>query len=268
MQLAEVELLKDVVQYLDANDIRYFIMSGTLLGAVRHKGFIPWDDDIDLAVPRPDYDRLLALSDNNNEIKVKTFLSDKSYNEYFGKIESNRIIVHIVNRSSDEIEEKSSWVSLFPFDGMPNNAFIRKVHKMKILYFRMLYVMARFDQLANLKKKRKSKIERLLILFTVKFHMQNRLSKKKTFDKIDRLLKRYEYDKSDYVVDAMGAYKFKEMFPRSWFGEGQEYVFETLSLHGPSNYDDMLTQLYGDYMTPVDANEREGHYIKDIIIKR
>ena len=79
-------------------------------------------------------------------------------------------------------------------------------------------------------------------------------------------MKKYNYDDSDFVVDAMGAYKFKEMFPRKWFGEGKKYIFEGISLHGPSNYDDMLKQLYGDYMTPVGINEREGHYIKEILI--
>ena len=174
----------------------------------------------------------------------------------------------MVNKSSGKIEEKSSWISVFPFDGMPNNIVIRKIYMLKILFYRMLYVMARFDELANLDKKRKSKIEKFLIWVTVNFHIQNWLSKDKTFKKIDKLLKKYDYDQSDYVVDAMGAYKFKEMFPKKWFGNGKEYTFEGILLHGPSNYDDMLKQLYGDYLTPVGINDRTGHLIKEIIINR
>ena len=258
LQIKEVDMLRDTVAFFDRHGIRYFAMSGTLLGAIRHKGFIPWDDDIDLAMPRKDYNHFLSIATANG-IKLKHYTSDQSYPQYFAKIQSDKIKVIIKNTTTGTEEEASSWISVFPFDGMPKQALRRKIFRYRILFRRMLYVMARFDELANLKKKGRSAVEKILIFLTQNLHLQKLLSKEKTFRKIDRLLQKYPYDEADYVVDAMGAYKFKEMFPRNWFGNGKKYEFENLRITGPDNYDDMLTQLYGDYMTPVNEDERGGH---------
>lgn len=264
LQLKEVEMLKDTLAFFDRHNLRYYAMSGTLLGAVRHKGFIPWDDDIDLAMPRPDYNRLLDLSEKTEEIKLRYFGNDRQYNQYFAKIESDKIKVVLKNVSSGTEEKVSSWISVFPFDGMPNNWILRKVHQFRILFRRMLFVMARFDELANLKKKNRSKLEKILIFATQKLHLQRFLNRERTYKKIDKLIQKYTYDNSDYVVDAMGAYKFKEMFPRKWFGRGKSYDFEGVCLTGPEESDKMLTQLYGDYMTPVSEKDRGAHNLQDI----
>ncbi len=264
LQLKEVDMLKDTLSFFEKYGLRYYAMSGTLLGAVRHKGFIPWDDDIDLAMPRPDYNRLIAIAENTAEIKLRYYGNDKGYGHYFAKIESDKIKVVIKNNATGEEQKASSWISVFPFDGMPNNKIIRKIHQFRILFFRMLYVMSRFDDIANLKKKNRSFIERVLIFLTQKLHLQKIISRDYTFKKIDRILQKYDYDRSELVVDAMGAYKFKEMFPRKWFGKGKVYDFEGVNLIGPDVYDPMLTQLYGDYMTPVDESERGGHNMVDI----
>ena len=263
LQLKEVEMLRDVIVFFEKHNLRYFAISGTLLGAVRHKGFIPWDDDIDLGMPRPDYDKLLKITKRSKEISLRSFINDRSYNQYFVKIESDKIKV-IIKKPDGSEEKTSSWISVFPFDGMPNNKIIREIHKMRILYRRMLYVIARFDELANRERNNRPIIERIIMALTQKMHLQKRISKKSTYIGIDRLLKKYSYDSSDYVVDAMGAYKFKEMYPKAWFGFGREYGFESVKIKGPVEYHLMLKQLYGDYMTPVGANERKGHSITQI----
>ena len=263
LQLKEVEMLRETISFFDKHNLRYFAISGTLLGAVRHKGFIPWDDDIDLGMPRADYDKLLKISRHNKEISLRSFLNDKNYCQYFAKIESDRIRV-IIKKPDGSEEKTSSWISVFPFDGMPNNRIVRKLFMFRILFRRMLYVIARFDELVNREKANRPFSERAIMSVTKKLHLQKMFSKKSTYIGIDKLLKKYPYDSSNYVVDAMGAYKFKEMYPRKWFGKGKEYDFEGIKINGPDEYHLMLKQLYGDYMTPVGEKERKGHSISEV----
>ena len=78
-------------------------------------------------------------------------------------------------------------------------------------------------------------------------------------DKIDKLLKKYPIENSNWIVNFMGQYKFKEMFPKAWYGEGDYYKFEDDKLFGPSDYDAILTQQYGDYMTPPKDQDKNAH---------
>ncbi|WP_308603316.1 LicD family protein [uncultured Fibrobacter sp.] len=258
LQLKELELLKSFQKICAEQSFSYFALGGTLLGAVRHKGFIPWDDDIDIGIPREDYERFLDYCQNHEvPFELHTFRNDDSYYRYFSHIEDPSVKIRRRDKTIEEVS--SAWIDIFPLDGMPNNKFFRAVHKYHILYRRAMYRLSCFSRVVDVNKKNRPLYEKLLVKIGQIFPVEKILHVGKELRKLDRVLKKYPYRKSFYLVNAMGAYKFREMFHKKIYGEGKMYPFEDTEIRGPVDYDFVCTQLYSDYMTPPRQEERNHH---------
>lgn len=256
--MKELELFKKFAVFCEENKIQYFALGGTLLGAVRHKGFIPWDDDMDIGIPREDYERFLKLcGKKKTTFELHTFKNDANHYRYFSRIEDASIKVRRTDNTISEIS--SAWIDVFPLDGMPNNGIMRKIWKNYILYRRAVYKLSCFDMGVNTSKKGRPFVERCFIRFGKIFPVQKMFKTRRELKKLDRALKRFPYGKSDYLVNAMGAYKFREMFHKKYYGKGKWYEFEDTRIWGPEDYDTVCTQLYGDYMTPPKEADRNHH---------
>jgi lipopolysaccharide cholinephosphotransferase len=253
-----LDMMKELLPVIKENGWRYYMLGGTLLGAVRHKGFIPWDDDIDIGMPREDYDAFLAKIGESlpDYLRLDTYESNPEHHYYFSRIVDTRYSM----RREGSIEERTEnvWVDIFPLDGMPNGAFAREFHQFHLLAVRALYHISCFERV-NLQRPNRPLSERIIIRFVQVTGFGRKADTKMKLRKLDRLLRRYPYEKSDYIVNFMGQYKFKEMFPKRLYGEGQDYPFEDITLHGPKHYDEILTQMYGDYMTPPKEEDRNAH---------
>lgn len=258
LQLTELELFKKFAYVCEKNDIKYFALGGTLLGAVRHKGFIPWDDDMDIGIPREDYERFLKLcEDERVPFEMHNFKNDKNYFRYFARIEDPSIKIKRTDKMIAEIS--SAWIDIFPLDGMPNNRLLRKIWEYYLLYRRALYRFSCFSIAVDVNKKGRPFIEKCLINIGKIIPVQKIFKTNKELKKLDRALKKFSYAKSDYLINVMGAYKFKEMFHKSIYGKGKWYSFEDTKIWGPEDYDAVCTQLYGDYMTPPSEDEKNHH---------
>jgi len=257
-QLKELELFKKFSEFCKKNNITYYALGGTLLGAVRHKGFIPWDDDMDVGIPREDYEKFINLCNTKKvDFELHTFQNDPNHIRYFSRLEDPSIKVKRTDNITEEIS--SAWIDVFPLDGMPNNKIIRNIHKNYILYRRATYKLSCFNIAVNVNKKNRPFIEKVFIKFGQVFPVEKIFKTKKQLIKLDKALKRFSYEKSNYLVNAMGAYKFREMFNKKYYGKGKYYKFEDTKVFGPNDYDTVCTQLYGDYMTPPKKEERNHH---------
>lgn len=265
LQLKELNLLKFFQKICKENSIRYFALGGTLLGAVRHRGFIPWDDDIDVGIPRPDYERLcqiLEKSEFGEEIRFCTYKNNPAYIRYFGHIEDTRF--KIVRHDKLTAEETFAWIDLFPLDAMPNNAILRKIKVWQVLALRAMFRFSCFDRLVDVKKKGRPLHERILIWVGLHTPIQKLFDTKKCLARLEKALTSIPYEKSNYLVNAMGAYKFREMFHKKYYGDGKLYPFEDTEIMGPVDYDFVCTQLYGDYMTPPKMDDRNHHGLQTV----
>ena len=260
LQLTELNILKELLPIFERNGIRYYALGGTMLGAVRHHGFIPWDDDIDIGVPREDYERLLLLGDQlPAHLHFTSYQDDSSYVYYFARVVDERIKVR---SARSEVEETlPAWVDIFPLDGLPNNRILRVFHGKKILFARMVFQLSRFDNIVNTKRHRPP-VENAIIRCIKVFHLQSLVGREAGFRMIDKTLKQYPYARSNYNVNAMGAYRMREAFEKKVFGDGTLYPFEDIQIRGAADYDAYLTQLYGDWRTPADADH---HNILEIV---
>lgn len=252
------DIMKLIKPVLEAGGYRYYMLGGTLLGAVRHGGFIPWDDDIDIGLPRADYERFLREVQNTlpDYMELHTYYDDSPHHYYFSRVTDSR---HSLLRKGSEVERSEDvWVDIFPLDGMPEGALSRRVHMLRLLANRALYHIASFDKV-NLKRPNRPLHERIIIKLVQITGFGRGGDPRRYLDRIDSLLKKYPYDRSSWAVNFMGQYKFKEMFPKKWYGSGKEYVFEDSTLWGPADADSILRQQYGDYMKPPADADKNAH---------
>ena len=253
-----LDVFEPVYKYMEENNIEYYMLGGTLLGAVRHKGFIPWDDDIDIGVPRKDYERLLSDIQSHlpEHLRLDTFRNSQKHHYYFSRIVDTRYTLKRLGSIKERNE--NVWVDIFPLDGMPDNAIVRRIHMWRLLYTRAMYHISCFEKV-NLKRPNRPLSERMVIKFVQLTGFGRNGDTKKRLEKLDRLMKKYSIEDTGYISNFMGQYKFKEMFPKSYYGKGTLYDFEGYRLMGPDNYDAVLTQMYGDYMTPPKDADKNAH---------
>ncbi len=255
-----LHVLQETVRVLDELNIPYYMQGGTMLGAIRHGGFIPWDDDVDLGIPRQDYERLLERASDllPEHLELRTYQDATPHHYYFARIVDKRYQIRRMGSLEERLE--NIWVDLFPLDGMPNGAIARMWHKSRLLTTRLKYHLSCFEKV-NIKRPGRPWIERAIINVARVTRVGKWFDTRKQCDELDRLLKKYPLENSDYVVNFMGqtSYKFNEMFKKEVYGPKTLYAFEGMDLVGPKEYDVYLRSLYGDYMTPPKETDRNAH---------
>ena len=259
----ELNILVDVAEFCDNHGLRYFIAYGTLIGAVRHKGFIPWDDDIDIQMPRPDYERFLKLYNvegKNNNIY-------KSINPY--DKDSKHTFCKVVDLSTVKIEQGISYrtgeelgidIDIFPLDGQPDddNEFLAYYNKKYNQYKKFSYVVNDYKE-----RSWKGKIA-----FIVPYVINRIVGKRKILDRIKRY-NVYEYDHSNYVGSTSCLFNSKNnRFKKEWFDNSVQLDFEGYKLKAPCGYHEILTQMYGDYMKLPPKDQQVTHHTNKAYKKR
>lgn len=262
IQLAELQMLKETIDFFDKNDICYYAIGGTLLGAVRHKGFIPWDDDVDLGVPREDYDRLIELAKQGKcPLKITgPFNSDECY-WYPLRVESRDTLVRRFVHG-EEVEQYI-WIDLFPLDGLPKGKMTQKLYWWNLSYKRLRFNMSRLQKFEENKSRLKSILKRVL----VSFMNPSKMDKETEYLRYDRTMKKYGFRNQACFLDAEGRCEMREIAPQAWLGKGFKLPFEDIEICCIEDYDHYLTQIYGDYMKPPSDPDLYEHHINELIIK-
>lgn len=259
LQLVELDILKEFLRICEKYDLQYYALGGTLLGAVRHKGFIPWDDDVDIGMPRPDFIRFgeIAKQEFPRYIRFCTYQETPGYRYYVPRLTDSR--VKVIDSSAAVEQEKEAWIDIFPLDGMPGNKWKRKLHCFRLLFARARVNYSMFSTNIDLKKTNRPFVERAMIAVGKILPVEKIFQTEKEFRRLDRLMQKYPYDTSEYLINFMGIHKLKEMFHKKYYGEGADYPFEDVILRGPADYDSVLTQMYGDYRNPPSKEEMNHH---------
>ena len=263
----DLEALKAFDKFCREHELRYFAIGGTLLGAVRHKGFIPWDDDIDVGMPRPDYDRLISLAKKfPKPFILEEYRYSKGFQSYFMKVRNEKIeLLETVTETKDK--RRGYLLDIMPIDGTPNNELLRKVYYARVLLLRFLCGAANVHT-GILTSRPKWEQQVLKICRALKLYKV--LTIEKVYRRMDKLFHKQNVLKAHYVGTITGAYKTREIVPTEYFGieEEAEYLdFEDMKIRVPRQYDIYLKHMFGDYMQLPPEEKRKVHYQGTIIKK-
>lgn len=260
LQEIELENLKKVIEICEANHLRYFLIGGSLIGVLRHQGFIPWDDDIDIGIPRPDYNRFIKIVKQYlpEYMDSKTMTSDPNYKCYFTRLINNRKKIYWEHGQYTAVI--GIWTDVFPIDGLPSSWLGRQLHVLNVYYHKVLYKFTQIDYVTTNKKR--PLYERVLIKFAMLTHIGKMLSADRTLRALDDTLQKYDYDKARYVWNFSGCYGRREIVPKYQLSGERKGCFEGLQVNIPEGAEDYLTAIYGDYMQLPPVESRKSHDIQ------
>lgn len=252
----ELETLKEIHKICVAEGIKYSLSGGTLIGAVRHGGFIPWDDDIDILMPRPEYNRFIEYCKNNKtDFRLICSETDSKYGYLFAKaVNPNTVIIEEGgNRDGADL---GVYVDIFPIDGLADDREKAKV-KFNEKRFRRELLVA-YNWRKYFRSKTKSIIyEPIRFGFFVLSRFAN---SKKLIEKIQKQFLEENFEKYKYAGCICGAYRSREILPREVYAETSEIEFEGNTFMAMTNKDAYLTTLYGDYMKLPPEDKQVSHH--------
>ena len=261
LQEIELENLRMLMEICEKNHLRYYLIGGSLLGAMRHKGFIPWDDDIDVGLPRPDYNRFVQIAKDYlpAHMDIKTMTSDPNYKCYFTRLINNKKKIYWDHGQYTAVI--GVWMDVFPLDGLPGNPLLRKLQVFRVKLNKALYKFTQIDYVSTNRTNRPFS-ERVLIRFAQITRIGRLMNADKRLKKLDRALQRYDYDTSAYAWNFSGCYGKREIVPHIQLGGSRTTEFEGMQASIPEAAEDYLTSIYGNYMKLPPEDQRKSHEVR------
>lgn len=249
LQLIELMTLLEFKRICDKYNLKYFLIGGTLLGAVRHKGFIPWDDDVDVGMFRSDFQKFISIC--SNELDSRWFLqsndTDNGYANVFAKIRLNGTVF---KETTDEhaLTHTGIYIDIFPFDNISSSKISQKMVTLvlnpveRICHYKLGHKYPSTNNLFVLSYRFFCKFISFVVPKNYVFHLRN------------YLLSMWDSKSTGFMHN----WPFK-ITPTAYFDELVDVEFETVQFPAPKHYDEYLTLFYGDYMKIPPENERPKH---------
>lgn len=261
VQKIQLEMAKDIKRVCDENGIQYFLYRGTFLGAVRHKGVIPWDDDMDFGMMRADYEKFCRIAPEKlaPEYCFQNWHTDENYALPFGKVRKRGTL--FVEAKCARLPENGVYIDIYPLDFAPADPEERKKLANKLLQlFRVKlmksgYTPWREDTKIIWKKRIGYMAYQLAALF---------FSQKKLIDLYERAVLAVPEGDTLYEQSALPIAYY---FDKAWVEDVRDYPYEDTTFSGPKDYDAFLTSLYDDYMQLPPEDKRENrHQIQELFL--
>lgn len=254
-----LETLKEFHEFCESNNLQYFLIGGTLLGAVRHQGFIPWDDDIDVVMPREDFNQLLQLS---AQLKYPLLLRSpqlqKDYRYNTTKLTNESLMVQ--EDAYDPIKI-GAWIDIFPLDYTFDSKKLQKLHFIVAQKLRTI-ISFKYDVIDIDKLPLRKRIVGPYIQSLSKAMPRSFINLLSTYN--ENLPSRV-FKARNNLANLGGAWGIKEVAPQKVFSSRKLYEFEGYMFWGPKDADFWLAKVYGDYMQLPPETDRVSHHSIQIL---
>ena len=251
LQNAEFRLLEQFVRICGQLELTWYLVCGSALGAVKYRGFIPWDDDIDVAMPRPDYEKFLSAAPEllPEGLFLQNYRSEPRFPQIYSKLRDSNTAYIETSAAALPINH-GIFIDIFPLDGYPAGKFPQKrLEFLKKLYTGMMYTAY------DLPRAGKGKL--LCGLFrALGVHRRT----EKIAARLDRLIRNYPPVPGGTLCNHGNWQGSLDYAPFDWFGDGAEAEFEGLSVRVPAAYDAYLRRKYGDWRQDLPEDEQVGHH--------
>lgn len=248
MKKIQLEILQCVARYCDENDLQYFLAYGTLIGAIRHKGFIPWDDDIDIAMTRPDYEKFISgFNGTIQNISVYSTELDHNFPYSYAKVSNDNTV--LIENSGLKCQIGVN-IDLFPIDGIPLDD--KLTIKKQMFYRNLLDIKTvKVNSERNLLK------NTILILGKIALFWS---SVKGINLKMIETAKKYSFENEEYCCAIAFGSSADKVLPKEYFKETIQTLFEGHVFTTAKYYHEWLTGIYGDYMQLPPEEEQTSHH--------
>ena len=251
----QLDILQEIDSICKSNYLNYYIAYGSLLGAIRHKGYIPWDDDIDIIMPRADYRKFLDLVKKQQvRMEARFELIDSDHEGYyypFAKVVDNRTVA----KMEDNLTEHGIWIDVFPIDGLPNNDLLARFQIDLCMLLRAMVISMTTDfgasDLGN-----KAAVKKVLSVMAKAVGMQ-RVSRFES-----RIMQKYSGRDTKYVACLFSPYGLREKVEASVLFQTTTLPFEGRLFQAPANWNEFLSRIYGNYMELPPEEKRRTHRIE------
>lgn len=254
-EIKKVEL--NILLYIDKvckdNSLTYYLDSGTLLGAVRHKGFIPWDDDIDITMKRKDYYKLIEILKNDPKYPIISYEVNDNYYLAHAKVYDKRTYIKEKTHVNNRIEY-GLFVDVFPIDNQPNNSLKRLLYCNNVRFAKAKWSAIAFENDGSVKN---NMYYFLAKKHNMKWHLENITNKASKYDNL----------KTKYCAEIIATANPYRKVRSNVFNDTTNVEFEGHMFPAPEKYDEYLTDLYGDYMKLPPVDQRVTNHTFDAFWK-
>lgn len=263
-QVMQLSLLDEFARICEQNNLKYFMIGGTLLGAIRHQGFIPWDPDIDVAMLRADYDKFLHVcnsSTNADRFFLATYHNEPDHYSPHARFHLNHTEIVSSDKRYDRYKyHKGVYMDIFPLDDAPDDKYkqtkqAKRIETIrKIIYYKQAVV---YEKKASFVKKVAKSILRLCMKAISLKYLQKAMEK---------TMKKYDVGGHSSLVGHMTShYDYQRvLYPRTVYCEPRKYLFEGKEYCGPNDAKTYLQQLYGDYMK-LPSEEKQNEFYDEYL---
>lgn len=260
VQELTINLLKVFIKICEENNLRYYFTGGALIGVLRHKGFIPWDDDIDVGMPRKDYERFIEILKTRMPEGYGICNRNTDSNWHFAMSQFIDMESEIEIHLTEQPRKAHIWVDVFPLDGLPSGKIARWLRVKNILIHRYLVQIAHISTQVDIQRERPV-YEKLILGACKVVPIGKVLNTERILDHMESILCKCDFYKSEYVGNMLGRYREREVVPQKYFGMPQKGKFESIEVNIPEDSHKLQTALYGEYMKLPPENERVAHNV-------
>lgn len=255
LQKVELDLFRCFAETCEKLNLPYFLVCGSALGAARHGGFIPWDDDMDVGMYREDYNKFMELAPAilPDGIFLQNYKTDPAFPAVFAKLRNSNT-TYIETGAKELKINHGIYIDIFPLDGYPEKrSEQKKLAFLKEMYLRQLN--AAFSVPKTFKGKMLVSALRLL-----GYHKRSA----KIAAKYEALISKYPAKGSKIICNHCTWYKSRDFISAEFYGKGSDAVYEGVKARVPEKCDEYLTALYGDWRTPPPPEKQRGHHFYEI----
>ncbi len=254
LQAVELEILAEIIRVCNENQITYFTVGGTTLGAIRHDGFIPWDDDIDIGMMRDDYEKFLMTAPEKLKkgYTLQSFYTEPSMPTYFAKVRKDETLF-VEEYAKDICMHQGVYVDIMPYDKIPENMNERKKYRDRIKLWNQLFIAKtiKTTSVPHTKNKAIKSAFRGIVHIAV-----SPITKKRLYKRLDSELRKFNNSSSE-MVSSRGLNVFEcrveDILPPI------PHDFSGITVMIPNHYDKVLRTQYGDYMKLPPEDKRYSH---------
>ncbi|MCR5670851.1 MAG: LicD family protein [Butyrivibrio sp.] len=259
-----IKILKSFAGICEKHNLRYYLIDGSMLGAIRHHGFIPWDDDLDIAMPREDYEKFCKIAakelpGNMYFVSYEESLKGKSLGE-ISQIYCTDLKVEMDYFS--ETKDTDVWMDVMIMYGMPGGKLRQRMH---FFHYYLIKGIARMGRIKNVGGKKYGFVEKTAIALAKAIDLSRIIDTEKMLLKSVKVLKKYPYDSSESLIVVPSEYGKNEIVPKNYYEGGRKEKFEDLEASVPAEAEKVLTKLYGDYMEFPPVEKRKSKHKVRII---